>query len=510
MRSVFDAGPQPPCPRPFNLAAHVLGRADADPEKPALVILGPGGAAEWGYGRLADTVRRSAGGLRGRGLAPGDRVLLRIGNRVEFPLAFLAAIAAGLVPVPTSAQLTEPEITAIAAEIAPRLIVAEPGVALPRTPSCPVLDLAAFDALAAADPLDPELGDPDRLAYIIYTSGTSGTPRAVMHAHRAIWARQMMMDGWYGLKPTDRLLHAGAFNWTFTLGTGLLDPWTRGATALIPAPGTAPADLPPLLAAQDVTIFAGAPGVYRQMLRSTLPPLPKLRHGLSAGEKMSPEVHAAWRAATGTPVFEAFGMSECSTFLSGAPGHPAPVEALGFPQPGRRVAILGEDGQPVPRGAPGIIAIAASDPGLMLGYLGQPEETRARYSADGAWFLTGDLGAMGPDDAVTYLGRGDDMMNAGGYRVSPVEVEAAMLAHPAITEAAAVEHRVPSGAQVIALHYVAAQPIPEPELADFAAARLARYKCPRIFRFETALPRGANNKLSRRALREREESHGAA
>lgn len=508
--SLVDSGPPAPCPRPFNLAAHVLGQAAALSDRPALLILSGDTAESWTHGQIRDTVRRCAGGLLGLGLRPGDRVLMRIGNRVEFPLAFLAAIAAGLVPVPTSSQLTGPEISRIAAEIAPKLILAEPGVSLPADPACPVLDLAGFDALAAAAPADFAPGEPDRLAYIIYTSGTSGQPRAVMHAHRAVWARQMMVEGWTGLTPDDRLLHAGAFNWTYTLGTGLLDPWTLGATALIPAAGTPPTALPALLAAHGATIFAAAPGVYRQMLRSPVPPLPGLRHGLSAGEKLSPEVRDQWTAATGTPVFEAFGQSECSTFLSGAPARPAPEGTLGFAQPGRRLALLGAVGRPVPRGEPGTIAIAADDPGLMLGYLDQPAETRARFSADGAWFLTGDLGAMDAAGAVTYLGRDDDMMNAGGFRVSPVEVETAMLDHPAILEAAAVERAVGTGgtassggASVIALHYVAAHPLDEADLAAFAAARLARYKCPRIFVAETALPRGPNNKLSRRALRNR-------
>lgn len=503
LQSLVEGPPPPPCPRPFNLAAHVLAAGAATPDRPALALLSDGGATVWHHGAIRDTVLRTAGGLLGLGLAPGDRVLMRIGNRVEFPLAFLAAIAAGLVPVPTSTQLTPPEITRIAAEIAPRLILAEPGVSLPADPACPVLDLDGFARLATAAPVDFALGDPDRLAYIIYTSGTSGVPRAVMHAHRAIWARRMMVDGWYGLTTGDRLLHAGAFNWTYTLGTGLLDPWTLGATALIPAPGTPPDRLPALLAAEDVTIFAAAPGVYRQMLRSAMPALPALRHGLSAGEKMSPEVRALWAAATGTPVFEAFGMSECSTFLSGSPSRPAPPGTLGFAQPGRRIALLDPAGRPVPRGTPGVLAVAAGDPGLMLGYLGQPAETRSRFTADGRWFLTGDIGAMDAAGAVSYLGRDDDMMNAGGYRVSPVEVETAMLDHPAVLEAAAVERAVPSGASVIALHYVAAAPIAEADLAAFAAARLARYKCPRIFVAETALPRGPNNKLSRRALRYR-------
>jgi acyl-coenzyme A synthetase/AMP-(fatty) acid ligase len=153
------------------------------------------------------------------------------------------------------------------------------------------------------------MGDPERLAYVVYTSGTSGKPRAVAHAHRAIWARQMMFEGWYGLRQDDRLLHAGAFNWTYTMGTGLMDPWTIGATALIPAAGTASETLPTLLAANKATIFAAAPGVYRQLLKGTLHlELPSLRHGLSAGEKLPASTLSAWTNATDTPIFEAYGM----------------------------------------------------------------------------------------------------------------------------------------------------------------------------------------------------------
>jgi acyl-coenzyme A synthetase/AMP-(fatty) acid ligase len=174
------------------------------------------------------------------------------------------------------------------------------------------------------------MGDANRLGYIIFTSGTSGRPQAVAHAHRAILGRAMMMQGWYGLQADDRLLHAGAFNWTYTLGTGLMDPWTLGATALIPAPGTAAQDLPALLARARATIFAAAPGVYRQLLRAALPPLPDLRHGLSAGEALPETTRDAWHAATGKPIFEAFGMSEIFRAVRPALHHRA---AQALPKP---------------------------------------------------------------------------------------------------------------------------------------------------------------------------------
>ncbi len=499
MDAIFDQGPPPPCPVSFNMAAHVLAPAGARPDKVALAVVTPSGAERWSYGRLEAAVRGTASGLLGEGLAPGDRVLMRLGNTPDFPVVYLGALAAGLVPIPTSAQLTVPEISAIATEIAPRLVVAAGGVPLPEAPGVPVLGPGALAGFRDLPPTPYHMGDPERPGYIVYTSGTSGRPRAVVHAHRAIWARRMMWEGWYGLREDDRVMHAGAFNWTYTLGTGLMDPWSMGATALIPGPGVAPAQLPLLLKRHDATIFAAAPGVFRQVLRAPLPRLPKLRHALSAGEKMSETLREAWTAATGTAVHEAFGMSECSTFVSGAPRTPAPAGTLGYPQPGRRVAVVDAAGRPVARGAPGILAVDRRDPGLMLGYAGAGAETAQRMR--GGWFLTGDGAVMGADGAITYLGRDDDMMNAGGYRVSPLEVEAALARHPGVEDCAAVELRVKAEATVIGAFYTGPAALDEAALAAHAAGLLARYKTPRVFVHVAALPRNPNGKLRRRALR---------
>ncbi|MFQ6548233.1 class I adenylate-forming enzyme family protein [Aestuariibius sp. 2305UL40-4] len=482
-------------PAPFNLAAHVLARATDRPDKIALAILGPTKAERWSYARLEAAVRGTATGLLKAGLEPSDRVLLRLGNSADFPIAYLGAITAGVIPVPTSAALTAPEVTALAADLSPAAILHDGKAALPDHPAS-VHDLATLRSWRDLPPAEYATGDPDRAAYIVYTSGTSGQPRGVIHAHRAILARQMMVDGWYGLTKDDRLLHAGAFNWTYTLGTGLLDPWTIGATALIPQAGTKPDLLPLLMKRHEATLFAAAPGVYRQLLRaSPLLDQPHLRHGLSAGEKLPDQTRAAWETATGTKIHEAFGMSECSTFLSGSPARAAPPGTSGYPQPGRRVTLrTGGTEANV-----GTIAIHRSDPGLMLGYLNAPEETAARF--DGDWFLTGDLGRAEPDGAIIYLGRADDMMNAGGVRVSPLEVEAALAAHPEITDIAAAEVAVKSNATIIAAFYTAARDIVEDDLKAFAATRLARYKQPRLYRRLAELPRGANGKLLRRQLR---------
>lgn len=496
MLSIHATGDHPPCPSRFNLTAHVLSQADRLPDKIALAIVRSTGAERWSYARLQQAVLGCATGFLQAGLVPGDRLLMRVGNVVEFPVAYLAAIAVGIVPIPTSSQLTAPEVRVLIDVTRPAAILHDGLAACPEHDR--VIRTDRMPEWYGLPPANYDFGNPDRLAYIIFTSGTSGIPRAVCHAHRAIWARGMMMEGWYGLTESDRLMHAGAFNWTYTLGTGLMDPWTRGATALIPAQGVEHHQLPLLLKRNEATIFAAAPGVYRNILKADRIDVPKLRHGLSAGEKLPETIRDAWQAATGTRIYEAFGMSECSTFISTRPGTP-PVAgtSLGWPQPGRHVALLGPDG-PVPLGETGIIAIHNSDPGLMLGYLDDADATQARFQGD--WFLTGDTGHMTEDGDIQYHGRADDMMNAGGYRVSPLEVEAALLQHPEIHEIGVTDIEIKADARIIAGYYVSDHAIDEEALRQWASDRLARYKQPRLYQRVAAMPRNANGKLIRRAL----------
>ena len=498
MQALFDQGRLAPCPNPFNLAAYVLQHADDLPDKIALAVLGLSGSERWSYAKLKSAVLSVSAGLLEEGLRPGDRVLIRLGNSVDFPLAYLGAIAVGIVPIPTSSQLTEPEVRKIASIVNPKAAIVAPDIVCPDDLGFQIISEAQFRDYRNLPPAEFDMGDPDRLAYILFTSGTSGKPSAVMHAHRAIWARQMMFADWYDLKQDDRLLHAGALNWSFTLGTGVMDPWTIGATSLIPADGIELSALPLLLKRHDATIFAAAPGVYRKLTQiGVMLSLPKLRHGLTAGEKLPESVRTSWQDATGTQVFEAFGMSECSTFISGCPSFPA-AGTLGKPQCGRRVAIMGEDG-PADFEQEGVIAVAKDDPGLMLGYLDNDEDTQRKIHGD--WFLTDDVGLMHEDFSITYQGRRDDVMNAGGFRVSPIEVEKAFAHFPEMHEIAVTDVEVKADTRIIAAFYTADNDLSEVALKEHAEENLARYKQPRIYQRVETLPRGANNKLLRKELR---------
>jgi len=217
---------------------------------------------------------------------------------------------------------------------------------------------------------------------------------------------------------------------------------------------------------------------------------------------MPTDLLAAWGDATGTELYEALGMSEISTYVSSSPSDPIRVGSPGRPQAGRRVVILPREGgtEPLPAGEVGLLAVHRSDPSLMLGYWNRPDEEELVYR--GEWFVGGDLAFLDADGYVWFEGRNDDLMNAMGYRVSPLEVESVLAEHPMVAEVAVTEVRVRADVSVIAA-FVVPRDAAEPDAAallDFARERLAAYKCPKEIVFVDSLPRTRNGKVTRRAL----------
>jgi acetyl-CoA synthetase len=501
-------------PAHFNMAAFCIGRAAASaPAKPALLViedpLKPP-AEVWTYGALEDAVLRVAAALKADGLPHGARIMIRLDNTSVYALLFFGAIAAGYVPLPASSQLTESEAYFLLEDSGAAAVALAEHLGVGAIPA----GVRVFDAgrlvrmvhhRERASYADTAADDP---AFLIYTSGTTARPKGVLHAHRSAWGRRPMYGGWYGISAADRVLHAGAFNWTYTLGTGLTDPWANGATAIVYTGPRDPSLWPRLIAATGATIFAGVPSLYRQVLKYGRPErgsLGVLRHGLSAGETPPPGLFEQWSERTGTELYEALGMSEISTYVSSSPTVPRKPGAVGKPQPGRWVVVLPAGGgtEPAPCGGEGLLAVHRSDPGLMLGYRNRPKEEAAAFRGD--WFIGGDLASMDADGYVTHHGRADDLMNALGYRVSPLEVECVLAHHPSVAEVACAEARVRDDVTVIGAFVVAKEGAPHDAEAirRFAAERLAAYKCPREIVFLDALPRTANGKVKRAELKAR-------
>lgn len=494
----------------FNLAWHCLGRQAAERGgNTALVIAdGPEAFRSWTYAELDRMVRRLAGGLIASGLRKGDRVLIRAANDLDFVLAFFAVTAIGCVAQPASLMLTTDEALALAADSgATAVFLADPDLKeRGRFAQLRVFDRKETLRLAAeAAPADYARTAPDDPAYLVFTSGSTAEPKGVLHAHRVVIGRRPMHRDWLGLSEDDVVLHAGNINWTYTLGVGVLDPFACGATGALYAGERDPGIWPALIERTRATIFAAVPSVYRQALKYGDPSardLSRLRHGVTAGEALSPELLVRWRASTGLWLYEALGMSEISTYVSSRPGERIRPGSPGRPQTGRRVAVLPIDGgtEPLPPGEVGLLAVHRSDPGLMLGYWNRPAEEAAAFREK--WFIGGDLAELDADGYVWHRGRNDDIMNAFGYRVSPLEVEKALSTHPGVADVAVAERKVADGVSVIAAFVVAKSGSASDEAALIAhcAERLAAYKRPRKVVFVSDLPRTANGKLSRRML----------
>ncbi len=500
----------PTSPESFNLAWHCLGRQAAERGgKTALIIAdGPDAFRSWTYAELDGMVRRLAGGLVASGLRKGDRILIRAANDIDFVLAFFAAAAIGCVAQPASLMLTAEEALALAANSGATAIFL--GEAEPEERAL-FAHLRVFDRqetrrlAAEAPPADYAPTAPDDPAYLVFTSGSTAEPKGVLHAHRVVIGRRPMAADWLGLAEHDIVLHAGNINWTYTLGVGVLDPFAVGATGALYAGERNPAVWPSLIEKTRATIFAAVPSLYRQILKYGDPSahgLSRLRHGVCAGEALSPDLLALWREATGTWLYEALGMSEISTYVSSRPGEPIRPGSPGRPQTGRRVAVLPVDGgtDPLPPGRIGLLAVHRSDPGLMLGYWNRPAEEAAAFR--GEWFIGGDLAEFDADGFVWHRGRNDDIMNAFGYRVSPLEVEKVLASHPDVADVAVAERKVAEGVSAI-VAFVAPKPESAPDeaalLAD-CANHLAAYKRPRKVVFVSEIARTANGKVSRRML----------
>jgi acetyl-CoA synthetase len=467
------------------------------------------------YGELAQRSDRFSQLLRDLGVAVGDRVLVRLPNSIDYPTAFFGTLKRGAIAVPTSTLLTADEV---------RYLVEDSGAA------AMVIDAAGWDAMRAklegvgnlrhviiaGAALAAALANVQRIepaqrsrandpAYLVYTSGTTGYPKGVLHAHRSLIGRAPASTYWFDFDPAavDRIVHSGKFNWTYVLGSALMDPLYRGKTVIAHEGKNDAATWPRLIAKHGATIFIGVPTVYRQILQKTRfakKDVPTLRHCMSAGEHLSDDVFVQWRERFGLEIYEAVGMSEFSYYLSQNKQRAIRPGSAGFAQPGHDVRLLDPDTlEEAPPGEEGMISIAAGDPGLFLEYWKQPAET-ARLKHDG-WFFTGDYARRDEDGYLWFLGRRDDIIKSFGYRVSPYEVERVLKGHPAVADCACVGEI--AGEKTLVVAYVIVQPdaaVTADDLLRYGREHLASYKAPKAVYLARDFPRTANGKILRRNI----------
>jgi acyl-coenzyme A synthetase/AMP-(fatty) acid ligase len=378
------------------------------------------------------------------------------------------------------------------------------GEVLPST-DLNVLDLeSALSAITTwLKPYATKANDP---AYLVYTSGTTGYPKGVLHAHRALIGREPASKYWFDFAgDDDRIMHSGKFNWTYVLGSGLMDPLYLGKTVIVFEGKNDANTWPKLIAKHKATIFVGVPTIYRQILQKSefsRKDLPSLRHCMSAGEHLSDEVFTQWHERFGMDIYEAVGMSEFSYYLCETKSRPIRPGSAGFPQPGHNIQLLDPDTlKPVAVGEEGMISVPESDPGLFLEYWNLPEET-AKLKHDG-WFFTGDYARYDEDGYIWFLGRKDDIIKSFGYRVSPYEIERVLKSHPAVADCAAIGEEIEKD-KVLVVAYVIPHPgseVTADDLQAFSKQHLAAYKAPKTVYLAKDFPRTKNGKILRKDIR---------
>ncbi len=469
------------------------------------------------YGELAARTTRFARHLADLGIEPGDRVLVRLPNSIDYPTAFLGALKHGAIAVPTSTLLTAEEVRYLVEDSGAKAIVIDEGAW--RSMSAALEGAGALrHVILGGAPLDRALAKAttrdaaartraDDPAYLVYTSGTTGYPKGVLHAHRSLLGRSPASTYWFDFATggeADRIMHSGKFNWTYVLGSALMDPLFLGKTVIAHEGRNDASTWPRLIAKHGATIFIGVPTVYRQILQKTAfarKDVPTLRHCMSAGEHLSDEVFVQWKERFGLDIFEAVGMSEFSYYLSQSRHRPIRPGSAGFPQPGHDVRLLDPETLAEARpGEEGMICIPESDPGLFLRYWNLPEET-AKLKHDG-WFFTGDYARYDAEGYLWFLGRKDDIIKSFGYRVSPYEVERVLKSHPGVADCACIAEEAGSDKRLVVAYVIpqpGASPAPD-ELLAFAKRHLASYKAPKVVYLAKDFPRTRNGKILRREI----------
>lgn len=486
------------------------------------------GTDQISYAQLSRRTNQFAQLLRHEDIEAGERVLIRLPNCLNYPTAFLGAMKLGAVSVPTSTLLTVEEVIYLAKDSGARVLVTDKafwGELKKEMAQCPQIELVLLsgrgdceqvqglkvldldESVAAIDKwLPPKETLAEDPAYLVYTSGTTGYPKGVLHAHRAMIGRTPASSYWFDFADNqqDRILHSGKFNWTYVLGSGLMDPLYLGKTVIVHEGKNDPTLWPRLIAKHEATIFIGVPTIYRQVLQKTefsRDDVPSLRHCMSAGEHLSDEVLTQWKQRFGIDIYEAVGMSEFSYYLCETKSRPIRPGSAGFPQPGHDIRLLDPDTlKPVKVGEEGMICVPDTDPGLFLAYWNLPEET-AKLRHDG-WFFTGDYARLDKDGYVWFLGRKDDIIKSFGYRVSPYEIERVYKSHPAVSDCAAVGEEIAKD-KVLVVAYVIlhdGESVTADELHAFGQQHLAAYKAPKKLYIARDFPRTKNGKILRREV----------
>ena len=511
-------GTRPPrveIPREYNAAHDLLARNASRAAKPAFIDASNGNALT--YGELTNKAHRFANALRARGFQPESRVLMAMLDTPEWPVVFLGCILAGVVPIAANTLLTAPDFEFMLRDSrAQALFVSKPllptfdGI-VGKLPSLKSVIVAGGEGPDSVAGLVASGNDQQEVAatccddpcFWLYSSGSTGTPKGTVHLHsHLIQTAELYGRAVLGIREDDVVYSAAKLFFAYGLGNALTFPMSVGATTVLLPSRPTPADVFGVLKKFQPTIFYGVPTLYAALLADANRPRKadlRLRVCTSAGEALPAEIGKRWTAEYGCEILDGIGSTEMlHIFLSNRPGA-VRYGTTGQAVPGYELRIVGDDGRECGVGEIGELQI--SGPSAALMYWNNRAKTKATFA--GEWTRSGDKYTRDADGYYTYGGRSDDMLKVGGIYVSPFEVEASLMTHASVLEAAVIgvadsDQLVKPKAYVV---LKPGQPASEADLQQHVKNQLAPYKYPRWIEFVPELPKTATGKIQRFKLR---------
>jgi acetyl-CoA synthetase len=524
-------------PEYYNFGYDVVDAwAEKEPDKPALLWVNQQGETKrYSFKDMKTGSDRAVRLLHDLGISQGDRVFIMLPRIPEWWVLVVALIKLGAVYTPAPTLLTPHDISYRLSAGGFALVITDPENA-PKVEEavregafrtkCMVVDgelpgRTSYSQKPAGFPSHPSSRDaPPRVMtrssdplLIFFTSGTTGNPKMVLHDHSYPLGHIVTALLWQDLRPTDLHFTISDTGWAKSAWGNLFGQWIAGAAVFVyDIRGKFDAaEIPPLLEKYAITTFCCPPTIYRMLILLDLAAynLRKLRHCVSAGEPLNPEVIRVWKETTGLLIHEGYGQTETVLCIGAFPGRRCPPGSMGKPAPGWRIELHDRDGRPVGADREGRIAISLSPRpvGLFSGYIGN--EAANKKSFVKGWYYTDDKAAMDEDGNFWFIGRDDDVIKASGYRIGPFEVESALLEHPAVAEAAVVGSPDPIRGLVVKA-FVVLKPgiLPSDRLVaglqEHVKRLTAPYKYPRLIEFVDSLPKTYSGKIRRNELRERE------
>ncbi len=509
-------GPDWDVPARFNFTRDVVEARASSHGRTALTFAGSDGIVDRrSFTEIARDAARWAHLLRAR-LDRGDRVIILLGRVPAWHGAMLGALKGGLVAVPCSEMLRAKDLAFRVRHSGARLVIAD------RSSEAEVEEmLQQVDSTVAVLYLDEALSELSGYlgraptedtaatdnALILYTSGTTKEPKGVVHTHAYTWAMRAQAEYWLDLQEQDVVWCTAGTGWAKSVWNVLLGPWAHGAEIVLHDGVFDPEERLALIQKLGVTVLCQAPTEYRMLAKlDTLDDvyLPHLRHAVSAGEPLNPEVIERFQSTLDLTVYDGYGQTENSLLVANTPAREVRPGSMGFPTPGHEVAVVDDHGHVCPPGAEGDLVLIGRPPTLFTGYWNAPDETEAVFR--GGRYVTGDRAVRDEEGYLWFVGRADDVILSSAYRIGPFEVESALLEHPAVAESAVVGVPDADRGQIVKAFVVlrsgqeAGHDLVH-ELQEHVKTVTAPYKYPRAIAFVDELPKTASGKIRRSELR---------